>query len=157
MRRGKLIYSSDNGEQCFDIASLSKVVATVTIAAHGLAMGLLDLDSPISSLLKDCPDEWREITVAHLLAHSSGLVAWLPFFAASMKPEGTPDIFSAPDPKLLVEPSKSAVWEAIKSSTLVSAPGAERRYSDAGFIVLGRALEQAFKPLHPECDLSSLF
>jgi CubicO group peptidase (beta-lactamase class C family) len=74
-----------------------------------------------------------------------------------MKPEGTPDIFSAPDPKLLVAPSKSDVWEAVKASALVSSPGAERRYSDAGFIVLGRVLEQAFKQLHPECDLSSLF
>jgi CubicO group peptidase (beta-lactamase class C family) len=157
IQRGEVIYSSDDCDMCFDIASLSKVISTVTLAAHGLSLGLFDLDSPISSLLADSPVEWREITIKHLLGHSSGLVAWLPFFASAIETGGEPDFFSSPGCSAHRERSMSEVWEAIRASPLVSPPGSERRYSDTGFIVLGRAIEQAFKPLHLDCDLSSLF
>ena len=157
MRHGELIYSSDEHEQCFDIASLSKILSTVTLAAHGLSMGLFGLESTVSSLLADSPSEWNGITIGHLLSHSSGMVPWLPFFAAAMEPEDRPDIFSNPDLMAHVDRSKSRVWEAIKASPLGGAAGLERRYSDTGFIVLGRAIELAFSTSHSGCDLSSLF
>ena len=157
MHNGEVFYCSDEQDQCFDIASLSKIISTVTLAAHGISMSLFDLDSPVSELLADSPPEWREITIGHLLSHSSGMVPWLPFFSAAMGPVECQDIFSNPEAEANVDRAKSAVWEAIKSSPLAGVAGSTRRYSDTGFIVLGRAIEQAFSVAHPDCDLSSLF
>ena len=157
MHKGEVFYCSDEQDQCFDIASLSKIISTVTLAAHGISMGLFDLDSPVSALLTDSPPKWSEITIGHLLSHSSGMAPWLPFFAAAMVPENSPDIFSNSESEALFERSKSRVWEAVKSSPLEGVAGSKRRYSDTGFIVLGRAIERAFSTHHPNCDLSSLF
>src|SRR5690242_2086539 len=52
----------------FDIASLTKPLSTVALAAQALDAGLLALD--------DRPAERPDVTVRQLLAHASGLPAW---------------------------------------------------------------------------------
>ena len=157
MRQGELLYSSDSCSLTFDIASLSKVMATVTLSAHGLDQGLFRLNTPITSVLDHLPFEWKNITIGHLLAHSSGLVAWRPFFVAAMDMGLLLDIFTGQNIGDYLESSASRVWDEIKTSPLLSEPGSERRYSDTGFIVLGKAIEKAFSKTHEHSDLSSLF
>ena len=59
----------------FQIASVSKqfTAAAVLLLAE---RGVLSLDDPISRRLGDCPPAWRDITLHHLLTHSSGLGLW---------------------------------------------------------------------------------
>lgn len=65
-------------EQYFDLASLSKVVATATLTARLVEMGRLNWTTSVRQVLRDFPDD--EVTVAHLLSHTSGLPAWSPFY-----------------------------------------------------------------------------
>src|SRR6185436_15018785 len=65
----------------FDLASLTKVIATTTLTMRALDHRRIALEDPVSRWLP----EWRgadraAVTIRHLLAHSSGLSAYLPFY-----------------------------------------------------------------------------
>ncbi|MEA2562744.1 MAG: hypothetical protein QOH06_4248 [Acidobacteriota bacterium] len=102
----------------YDLASLTKVVATTTMAMILVDEGRLDLEMPV-----------REgVTVRHLLTHSSGLPALAPFFKEIR--------------------GKEAYLERIRAMDLTYAPGSRSVYSDPGIILLGVVLEQvAGQPL----------
>ena len=65
----------------FDLASLTKVIATATLAMRAVDEDLIRLDDPVAQWIP----EWRgadrsSVTLRDLLEHSSGLTAYLPFF-----------------------------------------------------------------------------
>ena len=65
----------------FDLASLTKVVATATLAMRAADAGRVSLNDPVSAWLP----AWRgldreQVTVRHLLTHSSGLTGYLPLY-----------------------------------------------------------------------------
>jgi CubicO group peptidase (beta-lactamase class C family) len=112
-------------ECIFDLASLSKVVATTTMAMILYEKGLLDLEMPVVNVLPEFAgeDERRhEVTFHHLLAHSSGLPAYEKLF--------------------LQAPVREDLLAAAFSVPLVADPGAKADYSDIGFILLAVALER---------------
>ena len=111
----------------FDVASLTKVVATTAAAMLLYERGQLELDLPLAELLpafvsgRAPGDPARRITVRHLLAHSSGLPGYVEFFRAASTPE--------------------ALFDACLKLPLEAEPGTRAEYSDPGFILLGKALE----------------
>ena len=124
-------------ESIYDLASLTKVVATTTMAMLLYQRGLLDLDAPVFSLLPEfaANDPRRgRATVRMLLAHSSGLPAYLRLFETCHDRD---DLLRA----------------AIKTPLSVE-PGARADYSDIGFIILGALLERiSGDSLATFCDL----
>src|SRR5215207_575104 len=77
---GRLTYDVDappvSADTLYDLASLTKVVATTTLAMILVDEGRLDLDRPVSELLPGFRGPGKEaVTVRHLLSHSSGLAA----------------------------------------------------------------------------------
>lgn len=112
----------------FDIASVSKVMATTAAAMLLWERGQLDLDEPISKRLpefvsgepEDSPK--RAITPRMLLAHSSGLPAYERFYERFHTPK--------------------ALLQAALRVPLEAAPETRAVYSDIGFIVLGHYLER---------------
>ena len=67
----------------YDLASVSKVVATTTMAMVLYEQGELDLEMPFVSLLPEFADNdprRSQITIQMLLAHSSGLPAYVRLF-----------------------------------------------------------------------------
>jgi CubicO group peptidase (beta-lactamase class C family) len=112
-------------ESIFDLASLTKVVATTTMAMILYERGLLDLEVPVVGVLPEFQSQdsrRREITFRQLMAHSSGLPAYERLFRrAESKDELLHEAFSVP---------------------LKHSPGARAEYSDVGFILLGVALER---------------
>jgi serine-type D-Ala-D-Ala carboxypeptidase len=112
-------------ETIFDVASLTKPVATVTMAMMLYQRGFLDLDATAASVvaeLDSSPDPGsRQITFRMLLTHSSGLPAHLRLFEGAKGEE---------------------LFRAACSSPLEAVPGTRAEYSDIGFIVLGKALER---------------
>ena len=112
-------------ESIFDLASVSKVAATTTMAMVLYERGLLDLELPIVGVLPAFASEDRrrdQITVRMLLAHSSGLPAYERLF-------------------LRAHTRDELLREAL-AVPLKHDPGAHAEYSDIGFITLGLVLER---------------
>ena len=102
----------------FDLASLTKVIATTTLAMRHADAGSTPLDLPVAAALRTWRGTDREtVTVRDLLAHASGLTAHLPFYRDHA---GRPDFESA-----------------IARLPLEYAPRTRSIYSDLGFILLG--------------------
>ncbi len=112
-------------ETLFDLASLTKVVATTTMAMILYRRGLIELDLPVVSVLPEFrgTDPRREnVTLRMLLAHSSGLPAYERLF--------------------LRAETKEQLLAAAFATPLTAEPGDRAEYSDIGFIILGVALER---------------
>ena len=115
-------------ETRFDLASLTKPLAT-TLASMKLEEGnLLDLDEPISSLIEPFP--WKDkadITPRLLLNHSSGLADWKPYYLELIQ--------------LPIKERKPAVRRLIMEEPLREKPHTVSLYSDLGFILLEWIIE----------------
>jgi CubicO group peptidase (beta-lactamase class C family) len=107
----------------FDVASLTKVVATTPCIMLLVEQGKIRLDAPAKTYLPEFTGEGREnITVRHLLTHTSG-----------MKPD------------IALEPKWSGYATGIHMVCTVApdhAPDVEFRYSDINFIVLGEIVHR---------------
>ena len=125
----------------FDLASLTKVVATATSVMILVERGKVRLADPVSLYIPELKGEGREkVTIEHLLTHRSG---YAPDFDLSEQWAGYDEMLK----RLYVEPLRSA-------------PGARFVYSDINYITLGEvvrrvsgqtldvfAAENIFKPL----------
>lgn len=115
-----------DAETPFDLASMTKILCTTTVAMLLYADGALHLDQPAREILPDLPDG---VTARRLLQHAAGFPAWRPFFKdLSALPPGTP----ATRERLL----------ALARATPVTDPGQRAVYSDIGFLALGSLLER---------------
>lgn len=114
-------------ETVFDLASVSKVVATTSAAMLLADRGLFDLDARLGDILPGFvigmePGSGKErVTLRMLLAHSSGLPAYATLFRTC----STPD----------------ALLRATLQLPLEAKPGARTEYSDFGYILLGKVIE----------------
>ena len=129
---GRLTYAADapaaTDETVFDLASLTKVIATTTRTMQAIEGGRLRLEDRVAECLHDWRGSDREaVTILDLLEHASGLTAYLPFFR---------------DHRGRVEFER-----AICTMPLEYAPRTRSIYSDLGFILLGFILEDVGFPL----------
>jgi CubicO group peptidase (beta-lactamase class C family) len=125
---GRLSYDPDAlpvaADTIYDLASLTKVVATTTMAMILVDEGRLDLDQKVGEILPGFRGPWKDrVTVRHLLTHSSGLPATAPLYQ---------DIRG-----------RAAYVQRIAAMDLVYPPGSQSVYSDLGVILLGEILERA--------------
>jgi len=102
----------------FDVASLTKVMATTFALMLLVDEGAVDLNAPVYAYLPAFRGAAKDsITVRHLLSHTSGLMPWEPvYYHASNADEALAHIASLP---------------------LAGAVGERVRYSDLGFMLLG--------------------
>jgi serine-type D-Ala-D-Ala carboxypeptidase len=134
---GNRNFDSLSGATIFDLASLTKPVATTTMSAILYERGLLELDAPIIGTVPEfrlASDPRRnQVTFRMLLAHSSGLPAYEKLF--------------------LTVRSRDELLQSALKLPLTAAPGTRAEYSDIGFILLGVALERlAEEPLNVFCQ-----
>ena len=132
----------------FDLASLTKPLATATAVMGLAAEGAVDLDAPVAKYLPPAGERGKEaVTVRHLLTHSSGLKPWRPFHEVLLERE------RKKGERLLGTPAaKEAILERIYRSALVHAPGEAAVYGDLDFILLGALVEEVAKrPLDLYC------
>jgi CubicO group peptidase (beta-lactamase class C family) len=108
-------------ESIFDIASLTKIVATSTAVMQLVERGQLSLDDRACEFLPDLRRAPKDrITISQLLAHTAGF------------PGGEP---------LRRYASRDERLNAIFSMELQYAPGTDRIYDDLGYILLGLVVE----------------
>lgn len=142
---GRFTYDPDSppatGETVYDLASLTKVVGTTTLSMLLVEEGRLDLSFPVSAYLPEFLDrapsgEERErrrtVEVADLLAHSSGLPAWIQFYL-----EFDPEARGLPEAE-----ARRRVFERILGAASDYEPRTDTVYSDNGILLLGEILER---------------
>jgi CubicO group peptidase (beta-lactamase class C family) len=126
---GTLTYEPDapvtREDTIFDLASLTKVIATTTMAMRAVEDGRLSLDEPVADRLPHWRGPDREaVTIADLLEHASGLTAYLPFFRDHH--------------------GRAEFERAICTLPLEYAPRTQSIYSDLGFMLLAFILEDVY-------------
>jgi serine-type D-Ala-D-Ala carboxypeptidase len=133
---GRLSFDADapptRDDTIFDLASLTKVLSTATIALRQVERGAIGLDDPVSAHIAAWNDPSRQsVTIRDLLSHCSGLPAHVPLFK---------------------DHRGSAAFEsAICATPLEYEPRTRSIYSDLGFMLLGFILEAA-APLAVQFD-----
>ncbi len=121
----------------YDLASLTKPLATATAVLCLVQDGRLSLEDPLHDILEELKDrEIGEATVFHLLNHSSGLPAWRPFYERIAEQDRTHPGF------LGSQAARQAVLDSIGHESLVFPIGARGLYSDLGFMLLGLLVER---------------
>ena len=111
-------------ETVFDLASLTKVVATAPSVMLLVQKGRLKLDDPVSKYLPAFGRaRKKKVTVRQLLIHYSGLPA---------------DLRQTRRRRI----TSKNVLSRIYQTRLVARPGQQFIYSDLGFVVLGKVVEK---------------
>jgi len=103
----------------YDLASLTKVTATLPAMLLLLQNGVADAQAPVAEVFEEWGgDESKtSITLVHLLTHTSGLPAHRDFYSHGWSPE--------------------EVLREVMATPLEYMPGTGYVYSDLGYIVLG--------------------
>jgi len=107
----------------FDLASVTKVMATTMAIMLLVERGVLVVEEPVQSYLPDFSGGGKgEVTLLHLLTHRSGLSQWQPTYYNAT--------------------NSAEAYAYIRDLPLTWAVGAERHYSDLGFMLLGLVVER---------------
>jgi uncharacterized protein YbbC (DUF1343 family)/CubicO group peptidase (beta-lactamase class C family) len=129
-RRGRTVYLQAFGHRqvepaqapmttdtVFDLASLTKPIATATSVMKLAALGQVKFDDPVAKYVPEFAQNGKQdVTIRHLLTHQSGLT---------------------PDNALRdYEDGTEKAWQRIWALPLTAEPGSRFIYSDVGFIVL---------------------
>lgn len=149
-------YSKQKGVELFtmyDIASMTKVVATTLAVMHLYEQGKLDLNKPLGDYLK-----WTHGTdkaglkIHDLLLHQAGLKAWIPFYKATLTEDGDlrPDLYRHEKEKdfripvakdlYLRNDYADSIWHQILESPLENK--GRYVYSDLDFYFLAAVVEE---------------
>lgn len=110
----------------FDVASLTKVVATLPAVLHLVEAGEISLDETVNRFISNwVAPEKKHVTIRQLLTHTSGLAAWHPTYAA-----------------IGAESKEPTAVDVIAELDLAYVPGTRVEYSCLGYILLGHIVEK---------------
>jgi serine-type D-Ala-D-Ala carboxypeptidase len=119
----------------YDLASLTKPLATASAILLLVQDGLLDLATPIDSVLKETEGfPLGQVVVKDVLCHQSGLPWWRPFY------QSFPPSFPS-DASSRQERVKAFLYLILKEPVETVSP-LQSVYSDLGYMVLGFVVER---------------
>jgi CubicO group peptidase (beta-lactamase class C family) len=123
----------------FDLASLTKPLATGLVTANLLSRGKLRLDGSLVDLLPaaSVPDDKQDITLRQLLCHCSGLPPWKPYY-----------LFLDTFPQ---DRRKEQLRQQILKEPLDTAPGTRVAYSVSWRKTVGRTSITSLKRIYLDC------
>jgi CubicO group peptidase (beta-lactamase class C family) len=122
----------------WDLASITKVLATASVTMRLMDRGLVDLDTPVARYLPRFTGGGRErVTVRMLLDHTSGLPAFAPLYRDAT--------------------SRDAAFERLYEVPLRRPPGRSPEYSDLNAILLGLLLETVAEQPFDELTRQEVF
>jgi len=172
-RKGKVVYNKNFGyhtydkknkvdfDDVYDIASLTKILATLPILMELEGQGSVSLNAKLGTLMPYFKDSnKKDVTIKKMLSHYAQLRPWIPFYYATLD-----SVTKKPDPKYyrtkrqkgfnievtnslyLRNDYKDSIQEIIKESELLSR--LQYRYSDLPYYILKEYLEGFYdKSLH---------
>lgn len=172
-RKGKVIYNKNFGKHTYnknaekvkfndiyDVASLTKILATLPLLMELEEQGIVSLDSKLSQLLPEYKNSNKEnITLKQMLSHYAKLRPWIPFYDATLD-----SVTKRPHPKYyrksfdknfsvkvadelyMRKDYRDSIQEIIKNTELLSR--LRYRYSDLPYYILKKYIEEYYeKPL----------
>ena len=174
-RRGKVIYQKSFGyktydttekidnSNLYDVASVTKIVATLPIAMQLFDHKKVQLDSKLSDMLPVFSNSnKKDINFKELLSHNAQLQPWIPFYKETLDSLKKPDLkyyntlFSEQFSKQVAQnlylknDYQDTLFKKIIDSKLLEKK--EYKYSDLTFIILKEFIEKTYKK--PLNDLS---
>ena len=121
----------------FDLASLTKPLATTTAILLLVDEGAVELDTPVAKYLPLFSERDKEaVTIRNLLTHSSGLKPWRAYHEIFLQKERKTGEALIGSPE-----ARASVIDRTVRSALVHEPGEAAVYGDLDFIVLGAVVE----------------
>jgi len=121
----------------FDLASLTKPIATTTAILLLVDEGAIELDAPVAKYLPLFSERGKEaVTIRHLLSHSSGLKPWRAYHELFLQKERKTGETLIGSPE-----ARASVIDRTVRSALVHEPSEAAVYGDLDFIVLGAVVE----------------
>jgi beta-N-acetylhexosaminidase len=168
-RNGKIVYDRSFGwltyenqipvtrETIYDLASVTKVSATLQATAFLYEKGLIDINKKMSVYLPELKGSNKEdFLIKDILTHQAGLWPFLPFWAQTMKDSlYLPEFYSTTSSDnfpfsvshnlFAVTAMKDSLWQWIIKSKIREKPARtpyDYRYSDMGFYMLQRLAEK---------------
>jgi CubicO group peptidase (beta-lactamase class C family) len=114
-------------DSLYSLASLTKGV-TATAIMLLVEEDKIILDCPISAYLEKTPDQWAEITVRHLLTHTSGIPCYLNDFPNSDTHRDITTVYMV---------------QRIQNLPLKFQPGSQFSYSNSAYVLLGMIISAA--------------
>ena len=171
-RKGKVIYNKNFGKHTYegkekvefndiyDVASLTKIVATLPLLMELEEDGIVSLDSKLSELLPEYKNSNKaNITIKKMLSHYAQLVPWIPFYTTTLD-----SVSQKPNPEYYRKSASSkfdikvannlflrtdyvdSMQVIIKDSDLIKR--LRYRYSDLPYYILKKYIEKHYnKPL----------
>jgi len=171
-RKGKVIYNKNFGnhtyeekenvefDDIYDVASLTKILATLPLLMELEENGIVSLDSKLSDLLPEYKNSNKaHITIKKMLSHYAQLVPWIPFYTETLD-----SVTQKPSPKYYRHVASNkfnlkvannlflrtdyvdSMQVIIKSSDLLER--LRYRYSDLPYYILKKFIERHYnKPL----------
>jgi CubicO group peptidase (beta-lactamase class C family) len=150
-RNGKIVFHKAFGAACltptpvpltlhtaFDLASLTKPLATTTAIAFLVDRGEIRLNHSVSRFIPEFKQgEKRGVTLTHLLSHTAGLPAWKPYYQEILRENDRVPGF------LGSEGARALGYQLACHEPLIHLPGTSSVYSDIGFILLGMIVEKS--------------
>ena len=136
IRNGEIVFAKGYGlanvehqvpvkpETIFQSGSMGKQF-TATAVMLLMEEGKLALDDKISKYVSEAPETWRNITIRHLLTHTSGMTDYPPDF--DFRRDYTED----------------ELYEHAKRIPLAFQPGEKWSYSNLGYLMLGILIHKA--------------
>lgn len=114
-----------------DLLRLGSLTKPITASAMLVAVdrGLVSLDAHVCDLLPGCPSTWREVTLRHLLSHTSGIV------------DHFGDLEAVPVDDTVQELER-VLSQLDDDESLDSEPGTEYAYRNFNYVLVGAVLEE---------------
>lgn len=114
-------------DHVFAIGSMTKQFTAVAILML-MEQGRLSLEDDIRTYIPDYPTHGQTLTIEHLLTHTSGII----------------DLFDIPEwfEDLRKDVTPAELTDYFKDKSLLFDPGTQHQYSNAGYVLLGRIIEE---------------
>ncbi|MHC5309972.1 glycoside hydrolase family 3 N-terminal domain-containing protein [Myroides sp. LJL116] len=139
----------------YDLASLTKILATLPMIMKLYDDGIIDLNTPMGKLFPEFAyTDKQDITLKELLTHQSGLPAWIPFYKETL------DSFQKPDPSIYNYYANGDYMDQVAENLFIKKGYSQNmvdrimqsnlsksksyKYSDLGFILLKEFVERTY-------------
>ncbi|WP_452233034.1 glycoside hydrolase family 3 N-terminal domain-containing protein [Lacinutrix sp. MEBiC02595] len=172
-RKGKVIYNKNFGKHTYDkdaeevkfndiydVASLTKILATLPLLMEMEEQGIVSLESKLSEMLPEYKtSNKKNVTIKRMLSHYARLKPWIPFYYATLD-----SVTKHPDPKYyrkhfdpefsvkvadelyMRKDYQDSIQKIIKDTDLLTRQ--RYRYSDLPYYILKKFIEKHYdKPL----------